>query len=674
MGAQADHWNHLHLLMSNNLLLQAPPPSQPAPLSAFTVHGIWTPGVVVMRKLSFQLKALFIILVFLVPIGLTTHFLVGSLTEQIEFRQREVYGTEFAKELLPLQPKLQALRSAAVTWAVTGKEPLEWNGARAGVAEQMGKVEKIQASHGAKLATAEAVATLRQALEKLPNQTAGMELERVFKVFDAGLNAHVALLEAALDNSNLILDPDIDTHYLMDAAMLRLPTLSSSVSHMSDILAAQAQGIPLNNTLVHLLTADEVLGDHMDTQLSVADKKVASQHPGLHQLVNLKEPLSAMHQLHELIEKETQDLSVIQSAAKRANDGFFRSQELMLNHLNMLLVDRTQAMKTQLYVTLGVITFFVLLAVYLFYGFFLVTRGGLRLISKHLQELAEGDLRRAPSQPWGQDEPASVIVDLRKTYDSVHELIRRIRHSAMELSNTSSEITRASQDLSARTEATAATLEEQASVMEQIGSQVSDASQRTNVSAAFANSNAEVAEKGGKEIEQVVSTMRDIHTSSSKINDIIGTIDSIAFQTNILALNAAVEAARAGEAGRGFAVVASEVRSLAGRSSDAAREIKSLITDSVQKINAGTLVVENAGETMKDVVINAKQINQLLGEISTATKEQAVGVSQVVQAVHQLDSTTQQNAALVEETAAAANALNDQAQLLTRQIANFQLS
>jgi methyl-accepting chemotaxis protein len=168
--------------------------------------------------------------------------------------------------------------------------------------------------------------------------------------------------------------------------------------------------------------------------------------------------------------------------------------------------------------------------------------------------------------------------------------------------------------------------------------------------------------------------MREIHTSSSKINEIISVIDGIAFQTNILALNAAVEAARAGESGRGFAVVASEVRSLAGRSAAAAREIKSLIAASVEKVDNGTRVVEQAGQTMKEVVTNASQINLFLTEISTACREQALGVGEVGRAIQELDKGTQQNSALVEETASAAAALTEQADTLQAEIANFRVS
>jgi methyl-accepting chemotaxis protein len=172
---------------------------------------------------------------------------------------------------------------------------------------------------------------------------------------------------------------------------------------------------------------------------------------------------------------------------------------------------------------------------------------------------------------------------------------------------------------------------------------------------------------------EVTSTMREIQTSSSKISDIISVIDGIAFQTNILALNAAVEAARAGEQGRGFAVVASEVRSLAGRSAEAAREIKQLISTSVDKVRSGTKVVEEAAQAMGEVVTNARQINAFLGEISVASREQAQGVTQVGQAIQELDRNTQQNAALVEQTSAAAGALREQAESLQNEIANFKV-
>ncbi|MBL8512061.1 MAG: methyl-accepting chemotaxis protein, partial [Betaproteobacteria bacterium] len=192
--------------------------------------------------------------------------------------------------------------------------------------------------------------------------------------------------------------------------------------------------------------------------------------------------------------------------------------------------------------------------------------------------------------------------------------------------------------------------------------------------ATLANANTDVALHGGEVITEVVNTMEAINTSSNKIRDIIGTIDGIAFQTNILALNAAVEAARAGEQGRGFAVVASEVRSLAQRSAEAAREIKSLISASVEQVGSGTTVVKGAGNTMTEIVNSAKRMSSLLGEISTASAEQSSGISQVSQSVQEMDRMTQQNAALVEETAAAALSLKEQALSLVRDVSQFRLA
>jgi methyl-accepting chemotaxis protein len=256
----------------------------------------------------------------------------------------------------------------------------------------------------------------------------------------------------------------------------------------------------------------------------------------------------------------------------------------------------------------------------------------------------------------------------------LHLLIRKVRHSSRALLSASNEISESSIDLAGRTDSAAASLGVQATAMAQIAATVAATAERAQMAATFAVDNAHVAEKGGEVFDGVVVTMREIHTSSSKINDIIGVIDGIAFQTNILALNAAVEAARAGESGRGFAVVASEVRLLAQRSAGAAREIKGLISTSVERVQAGMRVVEVARETMGEVVTNAKQINAFLGEISTAAREQAVGVDQVGQAIQALDQNTQQNAVLVEETMEAAAVLRQQADTLEDEIANFRVA
>ena len=312
------------------------------------------------------------------------------------------------------------------------------------------------------------------------------------------------------------------------------------------------------------------------------------------------------------------------------------------------------------------------LAGYLFLSFYRVMDGGLKETSRHLRAITVGDLTMSPA-PWGDDEAARLMLDLREMQESLCRMVLKVRLSSDEIAQSSGEIASGASDLSTRTEQAAANLEEAAASMEQISTTVSTSAENSSTAARTARSNATVAADGGRIMQEVVVTMDGIRTSSARIGEIIGTIDGIAFQTNILALNAAVEAARAGEQGRGFAVVAGEVRMLAQRSADAAREIKTLISSSVEQVEAGAKVVRKAGETISEIVISSEQVDHLLGEVATGAREQSQGIALIGQAIHELDQMTQQNAALVEETAAAADSMKTQAQTLAGEVARFQL-
>ena len=252
--------------------------------------------------------------------------------------------------------------------------------------------------------------------------------------------------------------------------------------------------------------------------------------------------------------------------------------------------------------------------------------------------------------------------------------VGQVRHGADSVSVAAQQIAGGNADLSARTEQTASNLQQAANSMAQLTSTVNQTAESARTANQLASSASEVAARGGQVVAQVVSTMDEINTSSKKIADIIGTIDGIAFQTNILALNAAVEAARAGEQGRGFAVVASEVRSLAQRSAEAAREIKTLIGASVERVESGSRLVQDAGNTMGEIVASVQRVTDIIGEISAAAGEQSSGIGNVNGAVSQLDTMTQQNAALVEQSAAAAESLREQATRLSSVISTFKLS
>jgi methyl-accepting chemotaxis protein len=273
-----------------------------------------------------------------------------------------------------------------------------------------------------------------------------------------------------------------------------------------------------------------------------------------------------------------------------------------------------------------------------------------------------------------RDELGWLLHELKQMQKSLVNSITRIRTAAQEISSASSEIASGSANLSSRTEAQAASLQQASSSMEHLTSTVRHNAEQARSVNELAESAAEVAKRGGSVVAEVVRTMSEINASASRIVDIIGVIDGIAFQTNILALNAAVEAARAGEQGRGFAVVASEVRSLAQRSATAAKEIKALISDSVEKVGAGARLVDTAGETMGEIVGSVTRVRQIMRELADAGNSQTGGIEQISATVTQMDEATQQNAAMVEQTAAAALSMKDQAANLAEIVSQFRLA
>ncbi len=296
--------------------------------------------------------------------------------------------------------------------------------------------------------------------------------------------------------------------------------------------------------------------------------------------------------------------------------------------------------------------------------------GPVQSAQKAADRIASGDLTGS-CRSEGSDEAAQLVSSLGRMQDSLTRIVRDIRSSTEQIQVASTEVASGNQDLSARTEQTAGSLQQAASSMDELTSTMRHSADAATQAHGLAHSASEIATRGGQVVSQVVSTMDEINASSKKIADIIGVIDGIAFQTNILALNAAVEAARAGEQGRGFAVVAGEVRSLAQRSAEAAKEIKTLIGASVDKVESGARLVQDAGTTMQEIVGAVRRVSEVLGEITTAASEQAGGIQLVNEAVNNVDQMTQQNAALVEQSAAAAESMRDQAGKLARTVEQF---
>jgi len=362
-----------------------------------------------------------------------------------------------------------------------------------------------------------------------------------------------------------------------------------------------------------------------------------------------------MHRLFEPMNKTINELVELQQS--QAKTDYAQSQDIY---------------QMVLFVCLAGLAFGVIVAVVLGWTLVRAIVGPLQEAVKIAGAVAQGDLTQK-IEVRSNDETGRLMAALRDMNDSLVEIVTRVRAGTDTIATASSEIADGNLDLSSRTEQQAGSLEETASSMEELTSTVKQNADNARQANMLAGSASEVAGKGGVVVAQVVETMGAINTSAGKIVEIISVIDGIAFQTNILALNAAVEAARAGEQGRGFAVVAGEVRSLAQRSAAAAKEIKLLIDDSVDKVHHGAALVDQAGDTMNEIVQSVSRVTDIMAEITAASQEQTAGIEQVNAAIAQMDQATQQNAALVEEASAAAQSLQQEASTLARTVGAFRI-
>jgi methyl-accepting chemotaxis protein len=640
----------------------SPSAASPSP-GFFSHHGAWAPGVRLFRQIGFHGKAAIVSLCFLLPLALVASAWFMGVAGDIAFSAKEREGVAAVRAVVPVQNALMQRRALTMQQQTQGAAPPELAATDTELKRLLAALPAAVAPAGDPFGAAGRVSALQAKAAALNGADFAAHTEAV--------QASIDLIAQISDGSNLTLDPDVDTYYLMDGAVFRVPQLVEEAGLMRGLGSALAAGLPDDGQRHDRLTRAEIYSDLFATQLTQAIDKVEAVHPGTAKALDFTATAHALSRFRADL-RNTDDAARITAAGTAAVAGLLKTQDQMLTRLDVGLAARIDGLKVQATAVGTAIGLMLAVACYLFYAFYLVMHGGLGEVKRHLQAMTDGDLTTHP-EPWGRDEAAQLMISLREMQTSLRTIVHEVREGSDGILHASSEIAEGAMDLSSRTEQTAANLEQTAASMEEIAGTVKNTAAHAVQAAGLSRTNAQAASSGSEVMSRMVRTMDGIGQSSARIGEIIGVIDSIAFQTNILALNAAVEAARAGDAGRGFAVVASEVRSLAKRSGDAAREIKSLIQTSVEQSREGTTVVGQARQAMERVVANAGEVNLLIEQIATGAKEQAVGVDEVGRAAQDLDQTTQSNAALVEETAAAAAALREQARALTARVARFRL-
>jgi methyl-accepting chemotaxis protein len=627
--------------------------------------------------MMFPGKAAVVLVLLVAPLLLLMTLFLRDRLSALEGTRNERRGVAVVQAVVPAMHATQLLRRAMVDRA-NGKDRPDLEQLRGDFDKRyeaaLATLRREQAHFGGK--ADQHIARLRAAREAAkamdPKVPAAEQRQPLVT-----LNAELAgVVEHIVGLSGLALDPEGDSYYVMLIAMVDMPDLMESLGQTRAALATLAlDGI--SPATVAPAAASLAGGQAVVARIERSFERAVEFNPDLKQL-KLKDALQSTAAFRKTAEATIVGGPGAQGADAVVREGTTALQDLLqlqgrvAEALDGLLAQRDARLRTGIAGAVSLVLLLGLAGGYFFYCFYRAVSSGNQTLVVLMYEMANGDLSRTITVK-GRDETAVLLRSLAEMQHSLRDTVAQVREASHQIIDSAVEVASGTVDLSRRTEQSAANLEQTASAMEQIGARVASTSEGSQQAAQLASGNVGLARRGGEVIGQVVQTMDEIRASSHRIGEIIGVIDSIAFQTNILALNAAVEAARAGEHGRGFAVVASEVRALAGRSASAAREIKSLIVASGERVELGSRIVGAAGSTMDEIVASTEKVGGLLQEISTGANEQTDGVRQISKSIQELDQMTQQNAALVEQTAAASEAMQERAQRLVVSVDVFRL-
>ena len=637
-----------------------------------------------LHRLSLAQKFLIQGFVAFVMVAIPTVMYMRLALEDVAHAQREVEGGKVLGEINRVIQFSQTHRGLSAG-ALSGNEKLALR--RPAMAQSLTQaIDKVDQELKAAKAPQQ-VATLwaerRQEWVALEQGVAGKQIQAA-----ESTRRHTEMIarkflvgEAVLDGFGLSLDTDLDTHMLTQASFVKAMVLTEFMGQMRARGAAflTVGSLPPEGRAAMQGLHRQALQAQADLFRNLA--KATDANPVMRQALQ-----AAAQKQREQIDRtlkmaedgliNAQDFTITAEAYfddfTRTIDGIYEFNGQATQVLKHALQDRVAQAQWLAFGTLGLLSLFVIGACGMVFVFVRSITVPMREAVVLAHAVAAGDLT-TQMQAYGTNETGQLIKSLIEMQQKLGGVVNHVRQGSQAVAAASIQIAQGNHDLASRTESQASALEQTAASMEELNSTVQQNAESARQANDLALNASTVAVKGGVVVSQVVETMKGINDSSRKIADIIGVIDSIAFQTNILALNAAVEAARAGEQGRGFAVVATEVRSLASRSAEAAKEIKNLISASVERVEQGTAQVDEAGATMTEVVSAIRRVTDLMSQISAASSEQSLGVAQVGEAVTHMDQVTQQNAALVEEMASAADSLKMQAQDLVAGVNVFKL-
>ena len=637
------------------------------------------PAIKLMQQLKLLPKFIVLTAIFVVPLAFSSMLLLTELDKSIELTRQERVGVQHLRsvqEIIQLAQRHRAYQHMAIM-GNAGAEP---------------KAQQLQKDINTRLLAFDAMQKKDSTLhtgsgwkeiqtgwEALQKKLATIKDRKVYNDYTALIMQLYRFQTLIADRSNLTHDPQVVTYYLAGLVSKDLPQITEGLAEVAGRGAAYIdsglieanEDVLLGSTM--LVTRRDLAG--IQGQFDAVFREVPELKDKLGAALKATPTATAFldrakNEVLNSVDQTSGDQFM--EAGLSSIDAIFAATEASAQMLDQLLQARMEQDVFHRMAIMGAILGVLAIAIYFLIGCYLSFSTEVRELNAAVTRVAAGDLRNRMVS-HGKDEIAQLLNAFSGMSDGLTRLVQQVRSGSDTIATASEEIAAGNFNLSTRTEEQAGSLEETSAAMEQLTSTV-----RQNVANAqhaneLSKSASDVAEQGGVVVSQVIDTMNDIQQSSRKIGEIVGVVDSIAFQTNILALNAAVEAARAGEQGRGFAVVAAEVRSLAQRSAVAAREIKGLIADSVLKVDAGSKQVNLAGQTMGQIAESISRVTTIMEEIATASHEQQAGIEHINQALVQMDDITQQNAALVEEAAAAADSMREQTVRLSETVSVFKL-